>query len=62
MSISGSDDVMPSQMSAACLYWWEQVGAGGRPVSHVIIVIFRLDDMSVGSSRAYTLDGPADGG
>ena len=33
-----------------------------RPVSHVFIVIFRLDDMSVGSSRACTLEGPAEGG
>ena len=34
----------------------------GRPVSHVFIVILRLDDMGVGSSRALTLGGPAKGG
>ena len=33
-----------------------------RPVSHVFIVILRLDDMGVGSSRACTLEGPAEGG
>ena len=33
-----------------------------RPVSHVFIVILRLDDMGVGSSRAWTLGGPAKGG
>ena len=33
-----------------------------RPVSHVFIVILRLDDMGVGSSRALTLGGPAKGG
>ena len=33
-----------------------------RPVSHVFIVILRLDDMGVGSSRACTLGGPAEGG
>ena len=32
------------------------------PVSHVFIVIFRLDDMSVGSTRACALAGPAEGG
>ena len=33
-----------------------------RPVSNVFIVIRRLNDMGVGSSRALTLGGPAKGG